>query len=82
MTAVLMSVCTSCGRRTVHKTCPDCNRTTVPEHLIPPSCQDCGIPLTLAPHLRTLLGQCEDCADANRTVIGLRAWDVVLRNLI
>ena len=82
MTAMLMSVCTTCGGRTVRKTCPLCNQTTVPEHLIPSFCLDCGIPLNLPPHLRTLLGQCEDCADANRMVIGLRAWKAILCDLI
>lgn len=82
MPAMLMCVCVSCGQRTMHRTCPECNRETVPEHLIPSRCLDCGTPLTLPAHLQTLLGQCEDCAVSNRTAIGLRAWDTLLRDLI
>jgi predicted amidophosphoribosyltransferase len=73
-----MNVCTSCGQRTQQKACPECNQPTTPEDLIPNDCKDCGAPLTLAPHVRTSLGQCEDCADQHRTIIGLRAWDDLL----
>jgi hypothetical protein len=80
--ATLMSVCTSCGRRFPHGSCPTCNQETVPEYLIPAHCLDCGAPLTLPPHLRTRLGQCEDCADVNYTAVGLWAWDALLCDLI
>jgi hypothetical protein len=73
-----MKVCTSCGKQTEQKVCPECNEATAPENLIPTRCLDCGEPLTLPAHLRTSLGQCEDCADENPTVIGLRAWDDLL----
>lgn len=82
MTAASTNVCTSCGRKTPQLTCPECEQGTLPEHLIPTHCLDCGAQLTLPPHLRTLPGQCEDCADANRTAIGLWAWDALLCDLI
>jgi hypothetical protein len=73
-----MNVCTSCGQRTKQKACPECNHQTTREDLIPTDCKDCGSPLTLSPHLRTSLGQCEDCADQHSTIIGLGAWDDLL----
>jgi hypothetical protein len=82
MTAMLMRVCASCGRRSPNLTCLECNRETVPEYLIPAHCLDCRAPLTLPPHLRTRLGQCEDCADVNYTAVGLWAWDALLCDLI
>jgi len=82
MMATSMRICTHCGRQTSHKICPECDRETVPEHLIPTHCLDCGTLLTLPPHLRTLLGQCEDCADVNHTAVGLWAWDALLCDLI
>jgi hypothetical protein len=78
MVTVPMNVCTSCGERTERQVCPECNQATTAEYLIPTHCLDCGKPLTLPPHLQTSLGQCEDCANENRTVIGLRAWDKLL----
>lgn len=80
--ATSMRVCTFCGQQTLHETCQECEQETVPEHQIPTHCLDCGAELTLHPHMRTLLGQCEDCADANHTAVGLWAWDALLCDLI
>jgi hypothetical protein len=73
-----MFVCLSCGEKTGQETCPTCKADTVAEDSIPDRCLDCGAELKLPPHLRTSLGQCENCADASSTIIGLRAWDDLL----
>jgi predicted amidophosphoribosyltransferase len=68
-------VCLSCGEKTGEEICPNCDEETTPEDSIPTRCLDCNAELTVAPHLRTSLGQCETCANENPTIIGLRAWD-------
>ena len=82
LTLSIINVCTSCGRQVAQKTCPECNRETMAQDLIPTHCLDCGAPLALPAHLRTSLGQCEDCADQNPTIIGLQAWDALLPELL
>jgi hypothetical protein len=73
-----MNICTFCGKQTKQKACPECNQETTPQDLVPARCLDCGTSLTVAPHLRTSLGQCEECANEHSTIIGLGAWDDLL----
>ena len=82
MAILTVHICTSCGRRTAEGICQTCNQATVPMHLIPKRCADCGTSLKLPPHLRTSMEQCEDCAVMNRDVIGLWAWNDLLCDLV
>jgi hypothetical protein len=82
MVILLSYVCVGCGQRTAQGICPTCRQETMPTHLIPTRCLDCGAPLRLPPHLRSSLGQCEDCSTMNPRAIGLWAWNDLLCNLV
>ncbi len=82
MAILTVHICTSCGRRTAEGMCQTCNQATVPTRLIPKRCVDCGRSMKLPPHLRRSIDQCEDCAVMIREVIGLWAWNDLLRDLV